>query len=371
MAMHNNNLKSAMSSHRIQAGSRWLSTLALTAIISFMLSGCASQSAQKAVKSRSGDFINKSASLPYLGLPKPQSVEDAISNGDLAFRSADFNRALFEYVRALDLDDKNLNAYLKIGATHNKLKNYAIANMAYTAALQLDTENIDALENIAVFLLKNNRSDQARYYANKAIINATALADVNADSVVFPVSAYTTMGIIYDLEDNPDKALEHYFQILDKNPRNLSIHNNIAYSYYLAGSWIEAEKHYQKAISLDSSYALAWKNLGLLYIRQQRYSEALAAFEQVGTKAQAYNDLGYICLVENQFYEAEFFLQKAIDLSPNYYKTAYENLEIVQWKSNLAKQEKITNPSSNNQQNAVSEHENNAPATSIKPEKLY
>ncbi|XZX93634.1 tetratricopeptide repeat protein, partial [Stutzerimonas frequens] len=63
--------------------------------------------------------------------------------------------------------------------------------------------------------------------------------------------------------------------------------------------------------------------------RTERYEEALSAFEQIGSRAQASNDVGYICLVEGKLDEAEQFFRSAMEQSPSHYATAWDNLERV------------------------------------------
>ncbi|MCY1550891.1 hypothetical protein D9M68_871770 [compost metagenome] len=62
----------------------------------------------------------------------------------------------------------------------------------------------------------------------------------------------------------------------------------------------------------------------------ERYEEALSAFEQIGKRAQASNDVGYICLVEGKLDAAEQFFRSAIEQSPAHYDMAWENLNRVQ-----------------------------------------
>jgi uncharacterized protein HemY len=45
-------------------------------------------------------------------------------------------------------------------------------------------------------------------------------------------------------------------------------------------------------------------------------------------KPDAYNNLGYLCMINQQYDNAEYFLQKAIKLSsPSYHVKAHENLD--------------------------------------------
>ncbi|MEH6814859.1 MAG: tetratricopeptide repeat protein, partial [Motiliproteus sp.] len=310
------------------------------------IQGCVTNPSNINSKVDEGTFIEKSSSLPFLGLPAPTSVEDALKNGDQAYKASDFNRALFEYVRALDLDDKNPAIYVKIGNAHVKMKNNGVAHLAFNESLKLDANHIAALESMGNLFLRNNKIPEAKVYLEKAI-NLYEAGMQKADAaLVFPISAYTSMGIAMDMENDTQKATDYYYKALDKAPYSYSIHNNIGYSYYLSGAWAEAERFYARAIELNNKYVLAWKNLGLLYARQDRFMESMNAFEQVMEKSQAYNDIGYICLIDGKYEEAEVFLIKAIDLNTRYYKIAEQNLEKVRWHKQLAEIEKVDSKSS-------------------------
>ena len=47
------------------------------------------------------------------------------------------------------------------------------------------------------------------------------------------------------------------------------------------------------------------------------------------SRAQASNDVGYVCLVEGRLDEAEQFFRSAMEQSPSHYATAWDNLERV------------------------------------------
>jgi uncharacterized protein HemY len=46
-----------------------------------------------------------------------------------------------------------------------------------------------------------------------------------------------------------------------------------------------------------------------------------------GDEAAAYNTVGYICLLNQRYPQAEDFFTRAISTSPVYYRLATENLE--------------------------------------------
>jgi len=49
------------------------------------------------------------------------------------------------------------------------------------------------------------------------------------------------------------------------------------------------------------------------------------ALGRVMGKAEAYNSMGYLCMLQGKHLEADKFFDQAIELMPSYYKLAYEN----------------------------------------------
>ena len=108
--------------------------------------------------------------------------------------------------------------------------------------------------------------------------------------------------------------------------------SNIGYSYYLTGEFAAAERYFRQAINADPKFKRAWTNLGLVFIRKGQYNKAVKTFKQVMTEFDAYNDLGYLVMLDGHLDDAEYFFKKAIDMSPMYFEKAYSNLEQVQSK---------------------------------------
>lgn len=142
-----------------------------------------------------------------------------------------------------------------------------------------------------------------------------------------PFAVYNSLGVIADLERQFELAQFYYSLAIEIQPRNPSPYNNLGYSYYLSEDWSKAENVYHKLLNIDANYTQAWRNLGLLYTRQGKYNQALDAFSRLMSDPEAYNTVGYLCMLAKKHADAELFFEKAIDLSPVYYELARENLK--------------------------------------------
>ena len=124
------------------------------------------------------------------------------------------------------------------------------------------------------------------------------------------------LAVIYDRIGNFDKALDEYRRGIQENPRDAELFNNLGYGYYNRGQWNVAEKHLQKAVSLDPKLASAWINLGMCLAQQRRYDESLAAFQKAVTKAQAHCNLAFIQATQSKTAEARRNYDLALRLEP-------------------------------------------------------
>ena len=78
-----------------------------------------------------------------------------------------------------------------------------------------------------------------------------------------------------------DKAISYFIESSRINKNQPQVHNNLGNTYKQNLNVVLAEKHYKIAISLNPQYLDALKNLGLLYLSEQKYAQAKLSFQQV------------------------------------------------------------------------------------------
>ena len=274
-----------------------------------LLTGCA------APKVKDAGLLDSTTLHGETGEESMSPANAALLRGDAAFRHGDHDRALMEYLRAVDKDQDTPDAFCRIGRLQATQKNAPLAHKAYARALELNPEHADALEGMGLLLLEQRRYDEAGEYLDRA---------VTADPTRW--RSHNGLGIRADLQGDPEAAAMHYEAALLHVPNSPLLLNNLGYSLYLAGEWEQAADKFHAAVTQDLGYAPAWRNLGLVYARQARFDMALKAFERVMLTAQAQNAVGYLCMLDGRYAEAERFFREAIRQSPSYYETARQNL---------------------------------------------
>ena len=282
------------------------------------LGGCASDGALSKLSGKAaGPFsaLYEGKSLVAFGTELPaSSVAEALQKGDLAAAGGDLDKALFHYIRALELDEGNAEALYRIGLIHAERGNTRLAEIAFRWSIQRDPRHVGSLNGLGVLLLKQRNYGEARQHLEAAL---------RVDDRV--ASAHNALGVISDLERQYGAAQGHYERALALQPGSPSVLNNLGYSLYLSGKWKEAIRTYRQALVADPEYEMAWRNLGLVYARQKRYDEAIAALSKIEDRPKAYNDVGYIAMVEGRLDVAKRYFEEAKRMSPQFYALADAN----------------------------------------------
>lgn len=279
------------------------------------LAGCASNPPLNSTGRYSGLYSGKSE-LAFSTLMPVNSAAEGVARGDKAYSEGKLDLAVFEYIRALELDPDDADTFYKIGAVNLEKHAYRKAESAFRLSLTRNPQHGGALEGLGLILLQRREYSQARQLLEQA-----------SQQEVKRWQSFSALGILADLRGDFAGARVHYESALGLSPRNPQIHNNLGYSYYLAGEWAKAENEYRAALNADPNHQRAWRNLGQLYTRRGRYFEAFDALSHAMDKAAAYNTIGFICMSEGQYDRAEDFFRKAVRSSPSYHIAANENLE--------------------------------------------
>ncbi len=249
------------------------------------------------------------------GETQEATVQASLLQGDQAYRRGDTERALFHYVSALNLDPDNTDLLYRVGMIHSESGNLEAAEQAFRSILDSHPEHAAGLEGYGLVLLRNRKYASAKQALEQA---------VRLESGHW--RAQNGLGVISDIENDHALAITYYELALEQRPGTAMVLNNLGYSYYLAGDWEAAEGAFNRAVSSDPKHHKAWSNLGMLYTRKGSYDQALQAFSRMMDRPEAYNSMGYVCMLEGKFDRAEAFFLDAIRLSPSYYPAAHDNL---------------------------------------------
>ncbi|QTP58611.1 tetratricopeptide repeat protein [Billgrantia antri] len=285
------------------------------AALTLALGGCAATGGPPQEGDVYGSLSGGGSSVAYSTAFPVGSPEEAYRNGDAALRAGDSDRALFEYLRGLRMEERpKADPLYRVGIIHHGRGNHELAGTAYRWVLDIESNHAGAGTALGIILIQQRDYEQAERYLAPIVARRHA-----------PWQAHNALGVIADINADHAAAQAHYARALEVSPRTPLVLNNQGYSRYLAGDLAGARQSLRQAVSVNPDYDLAWRNLGLVHAREGDYDTAIEAVARSGDRAKAYNDIGYISMLEGRYQDAMGFFEEAMRLSPAYYVTASEN----------------------------------------------
>ncbi|MDD1622658.1 MAG: tetratricopeptide repeat protein [Methylococcaceae bacterium] len=289
--------------------------------IGALLTGCGSELVT--IKPRITGLFDDKSSLVHEVREITVDAQSAMKRADQLLQQGNKDEALYYYVRVLEFDSENKVALNKIGAIHAGQGNNGPAETAYQLVLKLEPQNATALEGLGLIQLNTGKQAEAKQ---------SLAAAVAVDPSLW--RSFNGLGLIADQNGDYSNASQYYESALKTKPNMPMLVNNLGYSKYLSGDWRGAMQLFDAVSKLDAKYNPAWLNQGLVYARQGDDAAAIQAFMHVLDEADAYNNLGYIYMLNDNAHAASEYFQKAISLSPTYHKLANENLKRLQASEN-------------------------------------
>jgi Flp pilus assembly protein TadD len=260
----------------------------------FVVSGCATTDTEK----------------PHV-LSGEAPVEDVIAKGDQTFNAGDFEAAVILYQIAIQ-QEPAADYWFKLGVANTYLENRDRAIHSYLQALELNPEHTGALEKMGLYYTSKGDSRRARPYLEQ-------LVELDGDNW----KALNALGVLADLEQDFDKASDYYRAAIELRPELALLWNNLGYSTYLLGDYSLATTYISRALEFDPDHQAARINLALVYVRENKYEQALETFFQTEDNATAYTNIGYLAYKIGDYEKAEGLLEEAIRQSPTYNKPAH------------------------------------------------
>ena len=296
-------------------------------LLSGVLSGCASHNNQSFLreeyKNRKIQESQRHKDLSAMEdeitkkIPE-ETAGDFERSGDENLKQGNTGQAFVQYDKALRLEP-GLNRV-----------RYKVGSLLFQKGM-LD----EALKEFEE-MLKNNPDDASGYEGEGMVFFAKGEWDASEKNFKRAITidakswgAHTYLGIIYDRQKRYAESQEEYTKALEINQKSSVIYNNMGISYFLKGEYDRAKESFERALKIEPENNRIYNNLGVVLCRMERPAEALSAFKSGGDVAGAYNNLGYLYMMEQKYPDALNALDKALEIKPNYYEKAQENKEIA------------------------------------------
>lgn len=128
-----------------------------------------------------------------------------------------------------------------------------------------------------------------------------------------------------------EEARFYYRRVLDLQPNNAEVANNLGYIYWRSQKLADADIYLDRALALNPNYAEAFNNKGIVAWTKQNYDAAIEYYQQAlaiePDYAMAHSNLGVVLSHQKEFIQAEEHYRRAIEIKPDYTQ-AFNNLGI-------------------------------------------
>ncbi|MFT3701381.1 MAG: tetratricopeptide repeat protein [Agriterribacter sp.] len=213
----------------------------------------------------------------------------------------------------LDADLKAKQLYIKKGLLQLQKKDFTNADISFTSALKIDSNDAFAYYNRGIAQLNLNNVTYASVYFQNA--RRKGLDSANRANIVTYANAFYQHAENSYKNNAPDSAMNMINNAIDVDPSN-SIYFFARGEYYSAQQhYLNAIDSYDKAIQLNKNYTDAYYKRGVSYNYIGKYSTAIENFNKAN--AQAYPQL---YLVQKGIGEAFLALKEYSEASQNFEK---------------------------------------------------
>jgi len=247
--------------------------------------------------------------------PSEMTAKDYELLGDMLLERGQLHLAYTKYDQALQRDPQNIGLHYKKGVTllRGGLHQDSIAE--FEKILKTNPAHAPANLGMGQAYFKLNDFEQSEQFLLKAVKLKDNLWEAN-----------NLLGMIYDYRQQFKPAIDQYAQAIFINPTEGMLYNNLGVSYMMAGDNQRAIKAFKAALKANYRTEKLYNNLGLALSKSGNYQEAFETFRKAGNLPAAYNNLGCVFLNQADYLKAVKCFEKAIELDPEFYARASENL---------------------------------------------
>jgi serine/threonine-protein kinase len=226
-------------------------------------------------RNRGGEWVHKAQQNCTKSLAIRETAEGLICLGGVYNETGNYDLAVQEFQRAVQMDASNEDALRGEARAYVKLGNPTAAEAAYQKAVSLRPNYWGVYSWLGHFYY-----DQARY--PEAVIQFKKVIELAPNNY----RGYANLGAMHVAQGKYIEALAPLNKSIEIRP-NRQAFNNLGNAYFQLHRFSDAANTFQHGLNLDDSDWLAWGNLGdsIFWSGVQR-SKAMTAYENAIARAK-------------------------------------------------------------------------------------
>jgi tetratricopeptide (TPR) repeat protein len=194
----------------------------------------------------------------------------------------------------------------------------------------------DEMGDVWVQLLTRAESDRARLFdAADRKMTAESIVGLETQIAVRPdyVAIRNDAAVLYLQTGQPQKAAEHFGQVVRLEPRSAAARFNLGTALQASGQFDVAAVEYREALRLDAVYARAHSRLGEILLQQGRVEESIGHLRDAIRLAPAdlapHYNLGVAEIAAGRLADAVAPLERALQISPAFPEGHYNLARVL------------------------------------------
>ncbi len=255
---------------------------------------------------------------PSFAQVSPESAEK-YQAGQEQFKKRRYADAIRLFEEAVNLDDKNAQAYQAMGLTYQKMRDFTKASDSFKMATTVDAEYTGAYFALGQLqLISLKKYADAQTSLKRVLVLDPNYEEGKARQML--ANAHLKLGASYHRQKNYKAAAEQYVSATQIDPSSARTYYNLGLAYKSAREYTKAIGALETATELDTGYGKAYRVLGDIYKSTRKKSKAVSAYGKAitanGKDVRAYRSLAQVHSSNKQYTKAASTLNKAIKVKP-------------------------------------------------------
>ena len=167
----------------------------------------------------------------------------------------EFEQALINFERSLQIDPHYLQAQINMGVAHQSKGRYPRAIQCFEAVISKDPAQVNAHYNLGIAYFCIQSYDLSLESLNNALKLNPLLLD-----------AHYNKGVVYSQLKNHPLAIYCYNTVIASDPKYLLAHYNLGVCYFELLDYAQALTCYEKALEIDPEHIRSHWNLAHCYL---------------------------------------------------------------------------------------------------------
>jgi len=201
---------------------------------------------------------------------KPDFTDAYYNRGIAHKKSGQFQQAIMDYSQAIEIYPELDDAYYNRGITYNELAQYELAIIDFSKAIYINPDFADSYYSRGNVYQKLGKTKEF-------IEDYTLAIELNPQ---YP-DAYYHRGNAYHKSGQYRQSINDYSKAIEIKPDDERSYNNRGNSYRKSGDIQRAIKDYTKAIKINPDFAGAFYNRAIAYTKLKKSKEIVSDFNNV------------------------------------------------------------------------------------------